>query len=82
MALAVYECVGDEEDELTFKKGDLICLTETPSEAQWWKGYCLTVRFSPSPPSSIFGCLLFSFSPLASDLPAIFFGFHSNQWGP
>lgn len=37
---ALYDCDADNEDELTFKEGDVILVKGEGEDAEWWVSTC------------------------------------------
>jgi Variant SH3 domain/SH3 domain len=51
---ALYDYTGEEDEELSFRAGDIIAVTDTPEDG-WWSGELvtdLTNRRSPAPSNS------------------------------
>ena len=40
---ALYDCEADNEDELTFKEGDILLVKGEGEDAEWWVSRALTV---------------------------------------
>lgn len=40
---ALYDCEADNEDELTFKEGDILLVQGEGEDAEWWVSRTMTV---------------------------------------
>jgi NCK adaptor protein len=36
--MALYDCVASNPGEMSFKKDDIVCITQKPTDQGWWKG--------------------------------------------